>query len=318
MKFSVVIPVFNGERYIEKCVESLIFQSVKVDEIIIVNDHSTDNTDRICLRINEKYDNVIYLTSDGNGVSAARNKGISVASGDIIGFCDADDMVKEDMSKLVKDYFKVEDNKKILITGFEKVEKKSGKVENYVYDKTNVLTVDSAIKLVVCEDSVGGFSCNKFFRASLLKENNYDTDLTHCEDLDFVIRKIILCDDYQIGIVNKVTYIYYFNDKSASQNINNLLDYDDYEIRYNKAFYKLANNPECGVYKKYFYYKLLVLNLDIISFYSLDKRFEDNIKKVIKNYFQYFIKMFGLKPIYNFKNFIKIIFKIRNGKVFQW
>ena len=92
IKVSVIIPVYNVEKYIERCILSVINQTLKDIEIIIVNDGSTDDTKKNI----EKYLNdkrIVYVEQKNSGLSGARNKGLSIAKGDYISFIDSDDYV---------------------------------------------------------------------------------------------------------------------------------------------------------------------------------------------------------------------------------
>ena len=94
---SIIIPAYNIENYIAKCLDSLLNQTYKNIEIIVVNDGSSDNTGKVIDDYVSKYKNIKVIHKENAGVSAARNKGIEVANGDYIGFVDGDDTVDEDM-----------------------------------------------------------------------------------------------------------------------------------------------------------------------------------------------------------------------------
>lgn len=96
-KISVIVPVYNNEAYLERTVESLVRQTYPRLEIILVDDGSTDGSGRLCDALDARYDNVRALHQPNGGVSAARNRGIEAATGELIGFCDGDDTVTEDM-----------------------------------------------------------------------------------------------------------------------------------------------------------------------------------------------------------------------------
>ena len=102
IKVSVIIPVYNVEKYIERCLESVIHQTLKEIEIIIINDGSKDNSSKKI----EKFlgdDRVIYVKTENKGLSAARNKGLKIAKGEYIGFVDSDDYIDLDFyEKLYK------------------------------------------------------------------------------------------------------------------------------------------------------------------------------------------------------------------------
>lgn len=96
IKVSVILPVYNGEKYIKKCMESLIDQTLKEIEIICVDDGSVDGTLE-ALKEYENLDNVTVITQENAGAGAARNKGMSYAKGEYLSFLDADDIFEKDM-----------------------------------------------------------------------------------------------------------------------------------------------------------------------------------------------------------------------------
>ena len=97
MKVSVIVPVYNVELYLEKCLDSLVNQTLKDMEIIIVNDGTKDNSEKIIKKYLKKYKNIRYYKKENGGLSSARNYGIEFAKGTYIGFVDSDDYVKLDM-----------------------------------------------------------------------------------------------------------------------------------------------------------------------------------------------------------------------------
>lgn len=97
IKVSVIVPVYNIEAYVARCLDSLMQQDLKEIEIIVVNDGSTDNSPEICKSYAKKYPNIKYISQHNQGLSAARNTGIDAAKGEYIGFVDGDDFVKKEM-----------------------------------------------------------------------------------------------------------------------------------------------------------------------------------------------------------------------------
>ena len=93
MKVSVIVPVYNTYDYLNKCLDSLVNQSFKDYEIIIVNDGSTDDSEKIIKKYQKKYSNIKYYYKENGGLSSARNYGIKYANGDYIAFVDSDDYV---------------------------------------------------------------------------------------------------------------------------------------------------------------------------------------------------------------------------------
>lgn len=96
MKYSVIIPVYNAEKTIVRCLNSLLSQNYPDAEIIVVNDGSTDRSDMICRKFEKEYDQIVYISKENGGVSSARNAGLDIACGDYILFVDSDDYVTSD------------------------------------------------------------------------------------------------------------------------------------------------------------------------------------------------------------------------------
>src|SRR5699024_6933853 len=92
-KVSVIVPVYNVEKYIEKCIQTLVNQTLQDLEIIIVNDGSTDNSEKIIKKYKKEYKNIIYVTKENGGLSSARNFGLLYATGEYVAFLDSDDYV---------------------------------------------------------------------------------------------------------------------------------------------------------------------------------------------------------------------------------
>lgn len=109
-KISIIVPVYNTEKYLKKCLDSLINQTFKDIEIVIINDGSTDNSEKIIKEYEQKYsDKIKSYKKENGGLSSARNYGISKANGEYIAFVDSDDYVDLE----VFDKLKEEINKKI-------------------------------------------------------------------------------------------------------------------------------------------------------------------------------------------------------------
>lgn len=96
-KISIIVPVYNVERYIERCVESICQQTYTNTEIILVDDGSTDSSGKICDEIAVKDPRIRVIHQQNSGLSAARNAGLAVAKGEYIAFVDSDDYIAQEM-----------------------------------------------------------------------------------------------------------------------------------------------------------------------------------------------------------------------------
>lgn len=104
---SVIVPVYNVEKYLSQCINSILNQTMKNLEIILVDDGSLDNSGKICDEFAKKDNRIVVIHKENNGLSSARNAGLEIATGDYIGFVDSDDWLDENMYgtllKLIKD-----------------------------------------------------------------------------------------------------------------------------------------------------------------------------------------------------------------------
>ena len=167
---SVVIPVYNCQDSIERCVNSLLAQTTKKIEIILVNDGSTDNSKSICESICEKNQNVFLLNQDNQGAAKARDTGIVFSHGKYIGFLDSDDWVHPSMYEKMLDIANTQ-NAGIVQCGFIKtsqVDDKSISITKdcSVYTVTGYHALNQLLR-VVKEDNFNYLLWNKIFRKEL-------------------------------------------------------------------------------------------------------------------------------------------------------
>ena len=103
IKVSVIVPVYNAEKYIKRCLDSILAQSYRYFEVLLIDDGSTDNSGKICDEYALNDNRIRVIHKENSGVSATRNIGITEAKGDYIAFVDSDDYIRSDMfEKMVK------------------------------------------------------------------------------------------------------------------------------------------------------------------------------------------------------------------------
>lgn len=203
-KVSVIIPIFNGEKYIESCLSDLTKQTLKEFEVILINDGSTDKTAEICDRISMKNSNIKVIHQINQGVSKARNEGIKVATGEYLCFIDCDDYIDDKYLELL--YNSCEINKvKISMCCIEVVDEfkktiNSKFINDGKYDSKYVLQELFRFK------NINGGPCGKLFHKSLFKENLCFPPINTYEDLSFVYKAIYLSKS--IYFVKNCKYYY--------------------------------------------------------------------------------------------------------------
>ena len=216
-KLSVIIPAYNAEQYIKPCLDSILQnskESLSKTEIIVINDGSTDNTLKILESYNQ-YKNIKIHTTKNQGVSAARNLGISLAKGEWITFIDADDVVNSNFSKVVS---LVEDSKSSFI----------------IFSNYDIKTTDKKILTTQTLQSSMYLSgpWSKIYNRQFLVKHKilFEKDILMGEDMLFnleVIQNSYAIESYKMGFYN-----YRQNNSSATRRFNQKI------IESDKKFYK--------------------------------------------------------------------------------
>lgn len=211
---SVIIPIYNADEYIERCLNSVINQTYREIEIIIINDGSTDKSLEIIRKFKKEDERIIILDKNNTGVSDSRNKGIDIAKGEYITFIDSDDYIEKDMIDILVRSIR-ENRSDISICGFYHVNDKKyiSKTKN---SKKNILDKDEFIEEILRERFFIASLWGKLFRRELLKQERLDCNLKIAEDLEYLLRISLKVE--HISLVNDKLYNYYINSDSATNN----------------------------------------------------------------------------------------------------
>lgn len=226
---SIIVPVYNCEAYIKECVDSLVNQSYKNLEIILIDDGSKDDSEAI-IDFNYNTDNrVKYIKSVNGGVSKARNLGIQLSTGDYITFVDGDDYVSLDFIKKALDLL-IKYDLDFILGGTQRFSKKQHKTYA-VKTKDEILIYDEKLKDLKAKVLSNGIvkdqrlnSCFtsgpvcKLFRMDIVKNVNFMESLTTGEDTIFNLQ--VLNITKRAGIVSNIWYYYRLNENSATNKYN--------------------------------------------------------------------------------------------------
>lgn len=212
---SVVIPVYNCKKYIEETVMSIIKQPIRVKEIIIVDDGSTDGSGQICDLFAKRIDNIIVIHQENSGVSIARNQGIEDSMGDYIVFCDSDDVWEDNffddtiIEQLSADYD---------IVGYQHYEANERLENKRIIDNKGNEVLSGGLDSVWAHGK-RHLGC-LFFKNSFLKEKRikFVPGLKYNEDEIFKVEAECLCN--KMVFYAKPMYIYRLNSASAVHNLD--------------------------------------------------------------------------------------------------
>ena len=207
MLFSIIIPVYNADKYIEKCIESIISQDRNKFEIIVVDDGSTDNTGIICDKYSNKYSNIKVFHTENKGVSRARNLGLSEAIGDYILFVDADDWVTSDYIDVISK--EIEGVDLLFFSNNRVIDEKIIK-QSYgdAYAENRAETEELILNIKKQKYEYFGFTWNKCFSRNIISKNNilFVNDLSVREDEVFT--NIYCSYVNSIKFIKKILYNY--------------------------------------------------------------------------------------------------------------
>ncbi|MBR6689441.1 MAG: glycosyltransferase family 2 protein [Clostridia bacterium] len=208
---TIIVPVYNVEKYIEQCLNSLITQTYKNLEIIVVNDGSPDNSETIIKELMKTDDRIKLISQKNAGVSMARNNAINNATGEYIIFVDADDYLAKDYVEYMLELINQDDCQFActIKNYWANGEKQTQKIVNSVYSS------EETVGLLLSPDVMVGCT-NKIYRRSFLSANNllFRSDLYYGEGLNYIIRAAIAAT--KVGIGNKKVYYYRKNNLSSA------------------------------------------------------------------------------------------------------
>ena len=191
MKISVIVPVYNVENYLEKCLNSLVNQTLQEIEILVINDGSTDNSQKIIEFFQSKFPQKIKtFAKENGGLSDARNFGIDRATGEFLAFVDSDDYVSatmmEEMYGLAKKH-----EAEIVICNLQKVDE-NGIVTQKLTQIPNLPEKIDLEKHFSVFSDISYFACNKIFKRELFEEKRFQKGM-HFEDIELIPQILLQC-----------------------------------------------------------------------------------------------------------------------------
>ena len=211
---SVVIPVYNCAEYIGECIDSVAEQTYDNIEIIVVNDGSKDESEKIIKNKKKKYRNILYYKQRNKGVSAARNLGINKAKGEYITFVDGDDLTgKYLVERLVNQITCTHPECIIVSKPTQKINEFEECALGYKKPVVKSISSDQALIKLLYPYGIDNGPCAKLYPTALLKKNLFNIDLSIAEDLELNYR--LIKSSKIIKVLNEKLYFYRPNLKSA-------------------------------------------------------------------------------------------------------
>lgn len=214
---SIIVPVYNAEKYLSRCISSILNQTYKLIEVILINDGSIDDSGVICDRYAKRDHRVQVIHQQNAGPSVARNTGIETATGDYIQFVDADDFIEATMTAQLVEAMKSEIQ--LVICGYKMVHKNATAIIPSIagiYANADFLKHIGELYHQVLLPS----PCNKLYDAAIINDYQirFDKHFTMGEDLLFNLAYLHVCD--RIRVSRDALYHYWMNHDSLTKGFN--------------------------------------------------------------------------------------------------
>lgn len=217
-KFSIIIPVYNVEGYLDRCMNSVVNQKFTDYEVILVDDGSTDNSGKMCDAYAERYDFVSVYHKENGGLSDARNYGLDRAAGEYILFVDSDDYISEDACDTL--YSSAVENNADIVIGHSIVLRKSPQMEkfeniardNFKYNKS--YTGEEYLYGCLSGGALSVEAWRSLYRKAFLIDNGlrFEKNITH-EDEEFTPRVLLKAKNV---VLSPISFYYYDNSRTNS------------------------------------------------------------------------------------------------------
>lgn len=262
MKLSIVIPIYNAERYLKRCIESTINNDEEEIEIILINDGSKDNSEKICQEFTKKDKRIKYIFTENKGCSSARNLGIDLSVGEYIWFIDSDDFIEKNAIKNILEEIKKEPE--IIIFGTRQKEIRD-EIDRIILPKE-----ESKNEFVYNQTELFNPPWNKIYKKEIIKSNKiYFLKNCHMgEDMVFNFKYFYYIN--KINFIKKYLYNYWLEDGvsySLEKRIEIFKSFDEiFEFYRNKNFEIMK-----AVFKKYYEINAIKCVYKTILYSSSDK-----------------------------------------------
>lgn len=310
---SIIVPVYNVEKYLNKCIQSILNQTFKNFELILINDGSTDDSGVICDYYSNIDNRIRVIHKQNGGLSSARNAGINIARGKFIAFVDSDDYVHEKMYEiLLSNAIKNSSDLVICDLEFVYAHNVCDTSKNIINIEIETLTNIEALNELYSPRGVNFvIACNKIYRYELFKDIRYEEGRLH-ED-EFIIHKI-LYKTKKITYIPLKLYFYLQTENSITRSAFNIKKLDivcahKQRIEYFKNINQIDLQHKAeNFYVQAFFSNYLKARLDKTNYKeinNLKKDFFMSFKTLLKN------------PFYNKKEKILWLLFILNPYIFE-
>ena len=279
---SLIIPVYKVEKYLEKCIQSVINQTYENLQIILVDDGSPDNCGKICDEYAKKDHRIEVIHKSNGGLSDARNKGLEIAKGEYIGFVDSDDYIEADMYEVLYNLLK-QYNADVSICNFYTVSQGKISIKN-ADNGINEYNRIKILKEILLDKNIQSYAWNKLYKKELFDEIKYPVGKKY-EDIGTTFYLLEKCN--KVVVIGKPEYYYINRQDSIVNNVTETTITDYIELIMQRYDYIEENIKELSSYNKDYLKRILktaeqdIKNLNEVGDYT-KRKYEELYNKVQK------------------------------------
>ncbi len=279
---SLIIPVYKVEKYLEKCIQSVINQTYENLQIILVDDGSPDNCGKICDEYAKKDHRIEVIHKSNGGLSDARNKGLEIAKGEYIGFVDSDDYIEADMYEVLYNLLK-QYNADVSICNFYTVSQGKISIKN-ADNGINEYNRIEILKEILLDKNIQSYAWNKLYKKELFDEIKYPIGKKY-EDIGTTFYLLEKCN--KVVVTGKSEYYYINRQDSIVNNVTESTITDYIELIIQRYDYIEENIKELSSYNKDYLKRILktaekdIKSLNEVGDYT-KKKYEELYNKVQK------------------------------------
>lgn len=279
---SLIIPVYKVEKYLEKCIQSVINQTYENLQIILVDDGSPDNCGKICDEYAKKDHRIEVIHKSNGGLSDARNKGLEIAKGEYIGFVDSDDYIEADMYEVLYNLLK-QYNADVSICNFYTVSQGKISIKN-ADNGINEYNRIEILKEILLDKNIQSYAWNKLYKKELFDEIKYPIGKKY-EDIGTTFYLLEKCN--KVVVTGKSEYYYINRQDSIVNNVTESTITDYIELIMQRYDYIEENIRELSSYNKDYLKRILktaekdIKSLNEVGDYT-KKKYEELYNKVQK------------------------------------
>lgn len=286
---SVIIPVYNTEEYLQRCIDSVIGQQAVTAEIILIDDGSTDSSGKICDEYAARHSKIKCLHTSNAGPSTAKNVGYDVAKGNYIAFIDSDDEIEPNMfSQMVMSGY--QNNADIVCCNYIQVDENGNFSHTEHTGREYVLTQDEALKAILIKDKIYSQCWTKIYKRTTMQEHGVrNTEGLKTEE-DFIYNIRAFACSKTVCIVDKPLYIYTHRSTSLSKDYyrNHISQYIDnrilrLELVNDIIHERFPHLQEYSTYHCIFYYNELIGRICLFPKMFNDPRVHKVFRYIKKN-----------------------------------